>query len=267
MSLVANDLWELTATGSPWIDPVELARAVEVQIEQPELDFRTRLLIRDSLQALRSFWGEEKFHQWMEDAPHGGRLLEILQSALGEPGFPSLQHRIMSPLQPLTIHQFLRELGDSLAQPTRITIGGAVALILSDQLRRNTEDIDVVDEVPPEIRSNHQLLDELAKRYGLLITHFQSHYLPNGWQGRIHALGRFGVLDVDLVDTCDILVGKLFSARTKDLDDLRMLARRLDRTTIESRLLRSASSLKADPNLAANATRNWYILYGDPLPA
>src|SRR5205807_2577023 len=131
---------------------------------------------------------------------------------------------------------------------------------------RHTDDIDIVNEVPAEIRSQHDLLDQLAQRYGLQLTHFQSHYLPNGWEGRVKSLGRFGRLDVFLVDPCDVFVGKLFSQRTKDLDDLRMLAPQFQRPAIEQRLRDSAGPLMADEALAQNASRNWYILYGDSLP-
>jgi hypothetical protein len=58
----------------------------------------------------------------------------------------------------------------------------------------------------------------------------------------------------------------LCSARRKDLDDVRMLARQLDKPRIETRLRESGTSLLGEPKLAANAARNWYILYGEPLP-
>ena len=63
---------------------------------------------------------------------------------------------------------------------------------MTNLLERRTDDIDVEDEVPSEIRSRHDLLDQLAKSYGLRLTHFQSHYLPEGWQSRLHLLGVFG---------------------------------------------------------------------------
>jgi hypothetical protein len=69
-----------------------------------------------------------------------------------------------------------------------------------------------------------------------------------------------------LVDPLDIFVGKLFSARTKDLDDLRALASQLDRNEIVARLRSSAPKLLGEPKLKANAEKNWYIVYGDQLP-
>ena len=266
MTAAAPPLWDLTF-GRPEIDPTDLAAAIEREASQPDLDFRTRLLVRDSLNALQKRWGEQRMSQWLDRSAQGASLLSIWKSDLGPAGFPALERRLMEATRPQTVRQLLRELGMHLARPTRIYIGGAIALILRDYLTRNTEDIDVVDEVPPEIRSQHELLDQLAERYGLRITHFQSHYLPAGWAERVESLERFGNLDVFLVDPYDAFVGKLFSAREKDRDDLRMLAPRLDRSTIETRLRAGAAALLAQPTLADNARRNWYIVFGDALPA
>ncbi len=69
-----------------------------------------------------------------------------------------------------------------------------------------------------------------------------------------------------LVHPIDIFVGKLFSKRTKDRDDLRILSPLLQRPLIEERLRSSALTLLADPLLRTDAEKNWYILFGDPLP-
>jgi hypothetical protein len=63
-----------------------------------------------------------------------------------------------------------------------------------------------------------------------------------------------------------MIVGKLFSARTKDRDDLRMLTRQLDKSRIEQRLRDSGSALVSEAGLKSNASKNWYVLYGEPLP-
>lgn len=51
----------------------------------------------------------------------------------------------------------------------------------------------------------------------MALNHFQSHYLPAGRPDRVRSLGRFGKLDVFLVDVYDVLLSKLFSDRNKDL--------------------------------------------------
>ena len=146
-------------------------------------------------------------------------------------------------------------------------MGGSTALILQSGLSRHTEDIDAVDEIPANIREEHELLGRLAQRYGLRLAHFQSHYLPSGWLGRVHSLGRFGSLNVFLVDAYDVLASKLLSAREKDLDDLRAMAPKIEKDVLADRVRQGAGASLAEPRLAENAKRNWYVLYGEPLPA
>jgi hypothetical protein len=134
-------------------------------------------------------------------------------------------------------------------------------------LIRATDDVDVVDEVPPGIRGEHALLDELLHRYGLRLAHFQSHYLPAGWQSRAGSLGRFGEIQAHLLDPHDVFLSKLFSQRTKDLDDLRYLAPQLDKARVVRQLRETTQALQSEPKLRAAAERNWYVLHGEPLPA
>lgn len=171
----------------------------------------------------------------------------------------------MDATRPETVLQFLRELGERLQAPARIDIGGSTALILAGLLSRATEDIDVVDEAPEPIRSDHALLRSLSERYGLALT--QVHQVPPArWWERAKPLGDFGRLEARLVDPVDIFTGKLFSRREKDLDDLRALAPRLDRARIEERVRSSAAGLMAEPGLRQNAARNWRVVYGGELP-
>jgi len=260
------NLWSL-ALDRRWIDSHGLADAVEHEAENASLDFRTRLLIRDSLSALGSFWGPSRLENWLVKSPRQDVLRNISGEDLGPPGFSRIIQRIMEPTRPETVLQLLRELGQSIREPQSIIIGGSIALILPGVLSRHTEDIDLVDEVPLQIRSEHALLAELARRYGLGLTHFQSHYLPTGWESRLHWLERLGQLEVRLVDSKDIFVGKLFSKREKDRDDLRVLATQLDKSAITRLLLDCGQSLRGEPELEKQAEKNWYVLYGEPLPA
>jgi hypothetical protein len=250
------------------IDASAFAAAIELEASQPieSLDFRTRLLIRDGVAALRSYWGSPKMDQWLSHLACQESLRTICDQDLGKPGFTKLVHRIMEATRRESVVQFLRDLGAHCPQPSRIEVGGAIAAILAGVLSRHTEDIDVVDEIPVILRSQHQMLDDLAKRYGLGLTHFQSHFLPTGWQTRLHHFDHFGNLEVLIVDPVDLFVGKLFSARIKDRDDLRAMARHLDRGQIEARFRDCAAALIAEPRLASFASQNWYIVYGDALP-
>jgi hypothetical protein len=172
----------------------------------------------------------------------------------------------MAPTEPKAVKQFLRELGTHLARPVDLRVGGAISLILAGYLARATEDIDVVDEVPAEVRAQRPLLDQLRQRFGLRLTHFQSHFLPTGWECRLHSLGPFGRLQVFLVDGYDMFLSKLFSQREKDLDDLRLMAPMLDREVLARRLQGTTAGLCREPALRQAAEKNWYVLHGEPLP-
>jgi len=261
-----SDLWSL-ALDQRWIDSNELANAVEEQAGSGPLDFRTRLLIRDSLSALKGHWGSSRLQNWLGKSNRRKVLEGIWGEDLGPPGFSRIIQRIMEPTRPENVLQLLRELGTSLRSPDAITVGGSIALILAKVLNRHTEDIDVVDEVPVQIRSQHEMLNELARRYGLGLTHFQSHYLPTNWESRLHWLEKFGQLEVRLVDPKDIFLSKLFSKREKDRDDLRVLAGQLDKSAVTQLLLDCGQSLRGEAELETNAQNNWYILYGESLPA
>ena len=173
----------------------------------------------------------------------------------------------MKKTDPEEIRSYLRELGGQLQRPVQVFVGGSVALILPGHLSRATDDIDVVNEVPSEIRSQHQLLDQLESRYGLHLGHVQSHYFPNGWENRVHSLAPFGRLQVFLVDEYDVLLTKLFSARDRDLDDLRAALPLLEKETLVRRLKEYARPFLDVSHLRTYAEKNWYILYGEPLPS
>src|SRR5579884_3221437 len=163
MPVQARDLWGLVR-GKPHIDPDDLAEAVEGQVaDGGELDYRTRLLIRDSVEALRGYWGERRLGEWLTARPARGRIEAICAERFERTGFPSIRERLMEKTDPATIEQLFRELGSRMHHRTRLAVGGSVALIMPGYLERATEDIDVVDEVPAEIRSQHALLDELRK--------------------------------------------------------------------------------------------------------
>jgi hypothetical protein len=264
-----SDLWTLTRC-YPCIDPNRLAGAIEAAFAADErLDFRTRLLIRDSVTALEHHWGRSRFARWLRGSAVRQQIEEIQREDLGEVGFPSLEARIMSSTDPDRVKMFLHDLGSRLSDAVRLEVGGSMALILTGYLARGTEDIDAVDEVPAAIRQlPPQDLDALMKRYGLKLAHFQAHYLPKGWKNRLRYLDEFGRLRVYLVDVYDVFLSKLFSAREKDRDDLVVLAEQLKKDAIVNHLRSSAGELNAEPALHGHAARNWAILYnGEPLPS
>jgi hypothetical protein len=258
-------LWKLALSGQP-IDATDWANALDQEQQQPQHDFRTRLLVRDGLSALRGYWARSRMEQWLSDGDRAW-LREVERADLGEVGFPSLPRRLMDATKPETILQFFRALGDSAKHPARLNIGGSTSLILARLIGRHTEDIDVVDEVPIELRTDYELLQRLTDRFGLVLAHFQSHYLPNGWRDRMQSLGTFGKVDVFLVDPYDVLATKVVSAREKDQDDLRAVAAVIDKNLLAQRLLTAGKQFLGEPKLAANAEKNWYIVFAEPLPS
>ncbi|HEY8666127.1 MAG TPA: DUF6036 family nucleotidyltransferase [Tepidisphaeraceae bacterium] len=265
MAATRDSLWAMVM-GPPEVDPGRLAEAVRAQLGAPDLDFRTRMLIRESVNALQEHWNPPRVKKWLESCPQRATLEEILRTDFEQSGFSLLKERLVEATKPEDVADLLRELSRSVHQPTRLIIGGSIALILTGNLSRHTEDIDVVNEVPAEIRNQHGLLADLAKRYGIKVAHFQSHYLPDGWEKRTHLWDTIGKLHVALVDVYDIFVGKLFSVRPKDRDDLRMLREQLDKEIIVQRLLRAGDSLRKEARMVQFAKDTWFILFGEEMP-
>src|SRR5436190_5073273 len=259
------DLWKLVRK-SPQIDPDDLADAVCAEAGRSGLDYRSRLLVRDSINALRSYWGDAQLNGWLAQCPARNRIEAICREEFEEVGYPSLPKRLMKKTNPEDVRQFLRELGISLHQPVRIDVGGAIALILLGHLDRHTEDVDIVGDVPSEIRAKHALLAALHKRYGLEVGHVQTHYFPAGWEQRIHSLGNFGKLQVYLLDVYDVFLSKLFSKREKDRDDLRVVTPQLEKQVLIRKLKETAGGFLTVPDLKDKAEANWQILFGEGLP-
>ena len=246
MSQAVDDLWTV-AGALPHVDADALAAAIEfaVQSSQP-LDYRTRLLIRDSLVALQIHWGPVRFTRWLT----GSVFREAIERASDpknfdpdpEIGFPSLTRRVVDVTKPQTLIEFFRTLSRHIRQPTQLIVGGSVALMLSGLLSRQTDDVDVVNEIPAELRAKHDVLEQLVERFGLKLAHFQSHYLPRGWQRRHRSFQVFGELDVRLVDLYDVMLSKLASSRDKDLDDLRAINPQIDRERFKTRVIDAGES-------------------------
>ena len=222
MNRAVDDLWTVALDAS-FIDADVLSSAVEAAArDEASMDYRTRLLVRDSVRALELHWGAERFRSWIKGSPRRQQIEKICAVARIEShrdrdarGFPTLTRRVVDAIKPETVLQFLRELSTHVHTPTRLLIGRSIALILPRYIVRRTDDIDVVDEVPAELRKQHDVLGDLATRFGLRLTHFQSHYLPDGWDQRIHSIGTFDKLHAFRVDAYDVFVGKLFSGRNK----------------------------------------------------
>ena len=266
MATQTLDLWTLVRK-RPQIDPGDLAEAVRAQARESGLDYRTRLLIRDSVEALREYWGKLRMDAWLAEIPEADHVQAICRESFDKVGFPSIRRRLMDKTEPDEVRQFLQDLGRHLHGRHRIYVAGSVALILPGYLVRHTDDIDVVGEVPREIREDHALVQSLQDRYGLHLGHVQPHYYAKGWQDRAHSLASFGRLEVFLLDVYDVFLSKLFSVRDKDLDDLRVLLPQLDKDVLVRKFKETAGDFLAAPRLKEIATDNWKILFGEELPS
>ncbi len=262
-------LWNLLAR--PTIDPATFARAIETVVAEPDLDWRTLQLVKEGWDALEESIEPGLLNDYLL-ARTSSQIAEAVRARSEDARnghcdvkFPSLKERLMPDLSPTTIRQFLRELGSAIVHPATITIGGAASPILRRLLSRATDTVDVVDEVPAEIRAEREILQELSVRYGLHMTHIQSHYLPRDWESRTTDFGTFGKIQVRLVDALDIIAGKVYSARPKDLDDFRALSLNLNKQELRQRVLQGSSSLISSDQNRRQAVKNWYIVYGDDL--
>jgi hypothetical protein len=174
MATQTKDVWSLVLD-QPFVDAAELAEAVVDQVRSNDLDYRSRLLIRDSLDALRNHWGSGRIEAWLSNTPCRSRLEAIWREPFEERGFPFLKDQIMNPTQPETM---LRD-----------------------------------------------------------------------------------------IDDYDIFLRKLSSRRVKDKQDLKVLIRFLDKETLSRKLKETCHGFLAVEKLREDMNKNWYVLYGEPLPA
>lgn len=260
-----DQLWAVAKRRGP-IDARRLLDAL-VAVDPRDVehaDERTKMLVRDAATALRNFPAT--------DPAHADRANALPAFSPPEPdpmdrGFRTLELRLMEPTDPQSLIDLLQDLSRHVHGRCSLTIGGSLSLMIAGLLIRETDDIDVVDEVPAEIREQHDLLPELATDHGLRLAHFQSHYLPDGWQRRIGSIGVFGSITAFRVDPVDVLVGKLFSVRRKDTNDIRLVLPLIERQSFVDRIASSTTRWRADAKLLAAATSNWYVLTGeDTLP-
>lgn len=259
------DPWKLV-WGQPYIDSQTLATAIEHDLGRtPQPDFRTRLLVRDAATAIRSFWGPRKFARWMAESPVGPRVRKILQEDLGKPGFSTIRRRLVDHIDDTQLRQIFDLLGRNVAGHVEVHIAGSIPTLLKGLTARPTLDIDIVDEVPAEIRSQRALLRKIKQDFGLTLGHMQSHYLPAHWRARRQWLGDFGGLRVYIVDEYDIFVSKLSSKKEKHRSDLRVLALRLDKATAKRRLLSDGTAFLADAKLRPQIEENWRFVFQEPL--
>lgn len=259
------DPWHLV-WGQPYIDSATLASAIEKDLQRdPHPDYRTRLLARDAASAIRSFWGARKFRCWLAASPARERIRAVLKESFPEVGFPHIRRRLVNSIGEVQIKQIFALLGEQIHDRVEVYVAGSIPTLIEGLTARPTEDIDIVDEVPPAIRNQRTVLRKIETDYGLRLGHVQSHYLPTGWEKRRRFLGDFSGLRVYLVDAYDIFVSKLSSKQEKHRDDLRVLASKLDKETARRRLFNAGRAFLNDPQQRPRIEANWQFIYQEPL--
>jgi len=215
---------------------------------------------------MRSFWGTEKFRRWLATSATGETIRRILKEDLGEVGFPFIRRRLVASIGSTEIKQIFDLLGRKVHHRVEVNIAGSIPTLIKGMTARPTADIDFVNEVPPEIRKQRAVVKKIEDDYGLKLTHMQSHYLPTHWEQRRQYLGDYGGLRVYLVDEYDIFVSKLSSKREKHKQDIRVLARILDKQTARQRLLADGRVFLDEPSIRPQIEENWRFIYQEPLP-
>jgi hypothetical protein len=261
----ALDPWRLV-WGQPYIDSRTLAAAIEQDLARSaHPDFRTRLLVRDAAVALRSYWGSGRFEQWLAASPVGQGVRDIMSEDLGETGYSTIRRRLVDSIDATQLRQIFELLGRNIHGRIEIHIAGSIPTLIKGLTARPTDDIDLVDEVPAEIRRQRAVLRQIEDEFGLKVGHVQSHYLPPHWRDRRHWLGDFGGLRVYLLDEYDIFVSKLSSKQKKHQLDLRVLALKLDKEMARQRLLGDGHIFLDDPKLRPQIEENWRFIFQEPL--
>ncbi len=260
-----TDPWALV-WGQPHIDSETLAAAIAEDLcRDPNPDYRTRLLVRDAIRAIRSFWGPVKFARWLRSCPAGERIAAVLNEKLGRTGFHHIRRRLVAAIGRDQVEPIFELLGRGVRPRVDVAIAGSIPTLIRGLTARPTDDIDFVNEVPREIRTQRAVLGRIARDYGLTLGHVQSHYLPARWADRQEHFGDFGGVRVYLVDPYDIFVSKLSSKQEKHRDDLRVMAPKLDKGRVTRRLRTDGKAFLENPRDRAAVEENWRFIYREAL--
>jgi hypothetical protein len=257
--------WQIV-WGQPYIAAAQLAAAIENDLRHtPAPDFRTRLLVRDAAQAIKSYWGSKRFREWLSESPEEQRIRAILAEDLGRPGFRHIKRRLVTTISKDQLEQVFDLLGQRVPPRVEACIAGSIPSLIQGLTVRPSDDIDFVNEVPAAIRAQRGVLNQIKTRYGLTLGHVQAHDLPANWQTRRQYFGDFGGLRVYLVDVYDVFVSKLSSKQEKHKDDLRVMAPKLDKEKARHRLLTDGRAFLEIAFDRPTIEANWKFIFREAL--
>jgi hypothetical protein len=128
-------------------------------------------------------------------------------------------------------HDFFVEVGTRLSQPVELHCLGGFAAVACYELPRSMSDVDYVDVVPPDARSEIENLagveSGIATRFRVYIHSVGVVTLPDNYQERLIGLcpGLFGKLGVFVLEAHDLALSKLERNNPKDREDVKCLAK------------------------------------------
>lgn len=252
-----DELWRM-AWRYRAISPTQLTELLPIALPAAK-DERSRMLIRDAMNALR----DRNQDAALRSHPDYALLEAIRTTEFDKVGFRTLGSRLMEPTTPAQIERFFRELGRRVRTHTVLYVAGSAVLLANRLIVRHTTYVDVINEIPASIREDHEIIDTVERATQLRLAHTASHYYPKGWRNRTSSYGVFDLLDVRFIDPIDQLVGKLFSKRDRDAQDVKDAWDGIDQNAFRDRLQRTTHELRQVERVQSNALETWYILTGE----
>lgn len=130
-----------------------------------------------------------------------------------------------------TLLTFLRELDQLLSEPVEVILAGAAALVVKYGAPRTTRDVDVIIEDQTKLR---KLLRYAGRGSSLHLRHCihleplpDFALRPHDWHARVKKVPVTGLRNIRLksLDLHDLICTKLGRLTSKDLEDIRFLAK------------------------------------------
>lgn len=129
-------------------------------------------------------------------------------------------------------------------QPVSIVLGGSAALILGEELRRPTDDGDVVMS-EPGLGELQALIRDVADSEGLPVGWLNgsiqsyTYILPKDFKDRLVPLPPFGRVRVSLLGRRDVILMKVYAMRARDVEDLHAIRPTVDDLAFVRKLIPS----------------------------
>ncbi len=130
-----------------------------------------------------------------------------------------------------TVVAFLRDLDQLLSEPVEVILAGAAALVVKYGAPRTTGDVDVIIEDQTKLRKLLRYAgrgSSLHRRHGIHLEPLPDFALrPHDWHAHVKKVAVAGLKNIRLksLDLHDLICTKLGRLTSKDLEDIRFLAK------------------------------------------